>query len=187
MTDKDKRVVIREFVEPGAENIGEHNVALNNEKYKEAMLAFPVPCTDIIAINRAERVFYLAHRNILPKKTWWCFGGRTMRGESWTASALRKMKLETGLELTADRLTMIAFHRYVMVLREQVPHEAGADNPVVVFTFEPTAEELALMTEKLDKKEYLDQGLRAFTREQMIDEGVQPEIIALYGDVFGTE
>lgn len=180
-----KGIVMREFVEPGAEDIGRHNVALNDEKYREAMLAFPVACTDIIAINRRQRVFYLAHRNILPKKTWWCFGGRTLRGETWFASAIRKMKLETGLELSADRLTPIAFHRYIMKTRQQMPQEAGADNPVVVFIFEPTSVELDIMFGNLDQKEYLDGGIRSFTREQMIAANVEPEILALHHDVFG--
>ncbi len=183
-SEKPIKLMFAEFVEAGAEHISKHNLGLNDEVYEVMMRCIPVICTDIVAINRAERVFYLAHRNVLPKKTWWCFGGRTLRGESWFASAIRKMKLETGLELSADRLTPIAFHRYIVKTRQQMPQEAGSDNPVVVFIFEPTPEELEIITSKLDKKEYLDQGLRAFTREQMIEANVEPEILALYGYVF---
>ena len=183
--DMESNIVFRECVEQGAEKISERNVKLDDEQYERAMLAFPVLCADVLPINRERKVVYLAPRNLRPKRGWWTLGGRVLRGEPFIEAARRKLKQEAGLEIEAARLMQIAFHRYVCVDREQVPHDTGTDTPTMIFIFEPTEEELDVMSSKLDPKEYEgSKGMREFTRHAMVDAQVDPHLVVLYDQIF---
>lgn len=177
-----KPIKVRECIEPGAENVSRYNAKLDDEQYERAMLAFPVMCVDIIAINREWETFYLLPRILIPKKGWWCIGGRVLRGEPLIVAALRKLKQEVGLEINGDRLSLVAFHRYITKQRQQQPRETGADTPTWVYCFEPTPAERVIMNANLDPREYLTDGLREFTRDQMT--GLDPALIMLYDDIF---
>lgn len=176
----------REYVEPGAETIGRHNVRLDDAKYEEAMRAFPVLCADVLPIDRGRGRLYLATRSLEPKRGWWNIGGRVLRGEPIVTAALRKLREEAGLEVSADRLELVAMHRYVCTTREQHPREAGTDCPTFVFIFEPTVEELEIMHRSLDRNEYQNEkGMRAFAREDLLAVGADPALVQLYDDLFG--
>lgn len=161
---------------------------LSDEAYAQALQVFVPLCADIVPINRAKRIFYLAPRRLKPMNGWWLIGGRMTPGETKIEAAARKFKAETGLAISQDRFKLVAFLEYRCKDRQQEPQEIGCHSICATFTVELTPDELASIPGNLDEREYdKDVGLSAFDRERLVKEKVFPSFIDLYDQVFGQK
>lgn len=151
--------------------------------YAQAIESLIIVCTDIVFINRQHKTLYLVKRKAKPSATWYMFGGRMKRGETETEAALRNLKKETGLTLTADRLTYWNIGRFWWKDRQQEPQDRGVDALAFMFIVEPTAEELAAI--QLDPEEYeAEIGVRAFSQDELAAEKVHPIFLEIYNAIF---
>ena len=158
-------------------------VRLSDDEYEKVLRCLVLACTDIVIIDRDKQIFYLANRISKPMTGWWWIGGRMGAGETKEEAAMRNFKRETGLNLSSDRLRLVAVFDYFWKDRQQVPQEVGCHMLAYTFVVELTAEELAAIG--LEKSEYeASAGLTAFNREQLIKEKVFPAILDLYDLIF---
>lgn len=59
----------------------------------------PIPCVDVV-LRHEEKVFLCKRVNKPAQGLWWLPGGRVMKGELLQDAARRKVKEETGFEIT---------------------------------------------------------------------------------------
>ncbi len=158
---------------------------LDNAEYERALRAFPIPCVDVIFINRARRFFYLAERVVEPARGWWWVGGRMYQGESYEETAIRKVRDETSVVLTPDRLIDLkSVARYFWSVRQQEPRDVGCDCIGFMYAAELTADELTRASAGLVNTEYRPNSLTAFDRRGFEGTNVRPTILDHYALVF---
>lgn len=74
------------------------------DKYMQIIEVLPILCVDIIIKNyKGEHLLIQRAREPL-KGQWWVIGGRVLKGETLKNAAIRKIKEETGLDLTDVKL-----------------------------------------------------------------------------------
>ena len=174
-------ILIKSFKEDGYSPIT--HIRLSEEEYSRALSCFTPACTDVVPIDVDRKNIYLANRISKPMTGWWWIGGRMCAGETKEEAAMRNFERETGLNLSSDRLRLVAVFDYFWKDRQQVPQEVGCHMLAYTFVVELTAEELAAIG--LEKSEYeASAGLTAFNREQLIKEKVFPAILDLYDLIF---
>ncbi|MFA5061777.1 MAG: NUDIX hydrolase [Patescibacteria group bacterium] len=149
-----------------------------DQLFEPIKLLMPIYVVDIVGVNKAAKLFYLATRRCQPRRGAWWFGGRAGKDELPKNAAIRKLNEELGLAVSPDRLEMVAavFH-YI--------NEPGslATQPALQFAFELTPEELASI--KLDPGEYdVQLGVAAYDRERLVAESVHETVIAMYDAMF---
>lgn len=67
--------------------------------YRKIHASIPIPCVDIVILNKEGQVL-LCHRSNKPaQRVWWFPGGGILKGETMREAVLRKVKEETGLEV----------------------------------------------------------------------------------------
>ncbi len=174
--------LVRTYTENGYQAI--LPLRLADDEYGRALQCFVPACTDIVPVDTRSRIIYLARRASKPMTGWWWIGGRMAVHETKEEAAIRNFKRETGLEITADRLRLVAVFDYFCKDRAQAPQDIGCHMLGYTFTVELTAEEIALAATNLDKVEYEAAGIIAFNREQLVDVSVFPAILDLYDHVF---
>lgn len=176
-------ILVDSYTEEGYQEIP--SVYLPEEEYGRALQCFVPACCDVLIINREQGLFYLAYRKRKPMVGFWWIGGRMAPCETKEEAAIRNFKRETGLELTADRLRLIAVFDYRWKDREQEPQIMGCHTVVYTFIVELSNEELAFVSSHLDEGEYKKEiGLVAFNREQLIKKQVIHPVIKLYDYLF---
>lgn len=182
-SSKKKYPLIRSYVQDSTTVIP--TVFLTDEEYGRALQCFVPACTDIVPVNFAERLFYLAERQVKPMTGMWWIGGRMKPGEAIEVAAIRNFKRETQVELAQDRLQLAGIFDYIWKDRAQPPQNIGCHMLGITYVVQLNAEELFLASEHLEKVEYASgSGLRAYSRADLVREQVFPTILDLYDDVF---
>lgn len=177
------RPLVRSYKEKNANKIP--NVYLPNDAYGEALQCFVPMCTDIVPIDRAQQLIYLASRKAKPMTGLWWIGGRMKPGELKEEAAIRNFKRETQLELTYERFQLAGVFEYIWKDRAQPPQDMGCHMCAFTYTVELSASELRAASANLEKNEYeASFGLQAFSREDLIRNQVFPAILDLYETVF---
>jgi ADP-ribose pyrophosphatase YjhB (NUDIX family) len=60
----------------------------------------PICCVDTFVYHFEKRAYLMIQRTAPPAKgLWWMPGGRVLKGESFYESAIRKVKIESGLDI----------------------------------------------------------------------------------------
>lgn len=176
-------VIVRTYTEDGYQAISP--VRLSDDEYGRGLQCLVPACTDIVPVNMHQRVIYLARRASKPMTGWWWIGGRMDAYETKEEAAVRNFWRETGLELTPDRLVLVAIFDCRWRNRAQEPQEIGCHILGYTFVVELTSEEMVSVGTNLEKVEYeASAGLTAFSREQLVSERVFPAILDLYDHVF---
>ena len=67
--------------------------------YRQILPVMPIPCVDLLVVDRLRNILLLKRRNEPAKGLWWVPGGRVHMGETRAASAARKLREECGLDL----------------------------------------------------------------------------------------
>lgn len=70
------------------------------KEYQKILEVLPILCVDIIAENSKGEYLLIKRANEPKKDVWWVIGGRVLKGETLEQGARRKVKEETGLEIT---------------------------------------------------------------------------------------
>lgn len=141
---------------------------------------------DVLLINWQRRTCWLAKRKIYPMRGIWQFGGRRNWGETPLEAIRRCFKREAGLDLLLGRFLFLAHVEYLWREREQPPQDRGVHCSADQFALAVTDEEVALVRTGLEKGEYdREFGLREYTREQMVAEGLHQALIDAFDLVFG--
>ena len=70
--------------------------------YRKILSLMPVPCVDLLVVDRAQRVLLLKRRNEPAKGLWWVPGGRVHFDELRIAAAHRKLQEECGLKAQVE-------------------------------------------------------------------------------------
>ncbi len=150
------------------------SVFLPNEEYSRGLSCFVSACADIVPINKAKRIIYLAHRASKPMIGWWWIGGRMAPHETKEEAAVRNFNRETGVELLRSRLKLAAILDYRWKDRAQEPQEIGCHMLGYTFTVELAEDELA----------FERAGLSAFNRERLVKENIFLAILDFYDYIF---
>ncbi|OGY98976.1 MAG: hypothetical protein A2945_03985 [Candidatus Liptonbacteria bacterium RIFCSPLOWO2_01_FULL_52_25] len=157
---------------------------LTDEEYEKVLRSKVLACTDVVFVNRRKRTFYLAWRKALPMTGWFWMGGN--RGginapltKGLVAVILDETKLTT---ITPDRLILRGLMEYFWKDRAQAPQHLGCHMLGLTFSADITEDEARAIT--LDPKEYGEDELREFTREDLVRERVFPNVIDMYDLVF---
>jgi len=144
------------------------SVRLSDEEYGRGLLCFVPACADIVPIDEAKRIIYLARRASKPMVGWWWIGGRMAPHETKEEAAVGNFKRETGIELSRGRLKLATILDYRWEDRAQEPQEVGCHMLAYTFTVELTEDELASST--------------AFNRKRLVAEKVFPAIFEICAD-----
>jgi len=148
---------------------------LSDEEYERATRALIIVCTDVGLIDVRSKTIWLARRSSRPAQNqWWFIGGRTRIGETETESIQRCFKRETGLLIPKNRFNFVCMNRFFWKDRQQLPHEAGCDCLAYTMALQLSHEERAQIV--LDRNEYQDGGLRAFSYDSLKAEGIHQYI-----------
>lgn len=65
--------------------------------YAEIVKSMPIPCVDLVVMDKAGRILLLKRKNEPASNQWWFPGGRVLFGELRSDAARRKIKEECGL------------------------------------------------------------------------------------------
>ena len=65
--------------------------------YAEIVKSMPIPCVDLVVMDKACRILLLKRKNEPASNQWWFPGGRVHFGELRSEAARRKLKEECGL------------------------------------------------------------------------------------------
>ncbi|TSC79454.1 MAG: hypothetical protein G01um101429_441 [Parcubacteria group bacterium Gr01-1014_29] len=156
--------------------------------YSHALDMFVIVCVDAVLVNREHKTIYLARRRAKPMQGWWVVGGRMRAGEKEQDAIRRKFLQETSVDVDPARFEFLRMNRYFWKDRQQEPQENGNDSLAYTFAIELTKQELRQVSENLERNEYeASGGLREFTREELIEEGIHEAIIDLYDQIYKNE
>lgn len=161
---------------------------LSDAEYAAAISGFVIYCVDVILIDRERKVFYLARRRSKPMgDRYWVIGGRVLVGQTAHEAVCSKLRGETQLTVAEERLEFVTCIEYRWKDRQQTPQDAGCHAFAQIFALEVSDEELATANSNLDPNEYhTEEGLRAFTRDDLVNEGTFESLVYLYDKVFET-
>ena len=67
------------------------------ELYNQITQVMPIPCVDLLVIDKTEKILMIKRKNLPAQGKWWFPGGRVFHGELRKNAALRKLKEECGL------------------------------------------------------------------------------------------
>lgn len=175
------KVSSRSYTEDGYQAIPK--LRLSDEEYARALQRLIPVCADIVVIDREKQAIYLAPRTAKPGTGLWWIGGGIAAGTSKEDGAADNFKRETKLELPPERFQLVAANDYRFKDRAQEPSDIGCHMFGYIFTVELTDEEHAAMT--LDPGEYAEgQGLRPYSREELVQANVRQPVLDLYDDLF---
>lgn len=76
---------------------------IESSVYEIIKKSMPIPCVDLIVIDRNGNILMLLRKNDPAKGQWWFPGGRVLFNETRVDTACRKLKEECGLEATQIR------------------------------------------------------------------------------------
>lgn len=109
--------------------------------YRQILPVIPIPCVDLLIVDREKRVLLVKRRNEPAKGLWWLPGGRVHIGEMRATAAVRKLHEECGLkvfenppiELSTEDLMLPNGHgaiSHVIVTVYQI--EVNSNAPIVL-------------------------------------------------------
>lgn len=173
------------YVEPCAEHLPKGH-RMTNDAYANATANLIIVSTDAVIIDSARMTMWLAVRAQKPAdKLWWWIGGTLRRGFTAEDGMAEKFFAETALRVDPTRFEFIAMVRYWWKDRAQEPEDTGSDNLAYTYYIELSPEDRAVVAANLDANEYdRASGLREFTREDLVHEGVHPVIVDVYDAIF---
>ncbi len=176
-------ILVQDFREPGFAPF--KKTFLSDDAYAEALSAMLPMCVDAVPIRRTAREILLSRRSILPAKDWWWIGGRMCAGgETKEEAMVRIFKQDTGLELNAERFTLVAVLDHQWKDRQQFPQNRGSHTPAYTFIVELSADEEEVAAANLETKEYVSHVLRGFNYTQIVQTGMLPQVLAVYDHIF---
>lgn len=73
---------------------------IESSVYEIIKKSMPIPCVDLIVIDKSGNILMLLRNNDPAKGQWWFPGGRVLFNETRLDAAHRKLKEECGLEAT---------------------------------------------------------------------------------------
>lgn len=171
------------YVEHGAEELPK-GAWMPVEVYSTAMTSFILVCTDAMIVDCASRtVFFPCYINKPASGLFWNIGGTLHRGREARAGMAATFFCETHLRVEPGRFRFVAVVRYWWKDRAQNPEDIGSDNLAYTYYIELSPEDRAFVAANLDVEEY-DRGLRKFTREDLVREGVHQVILDTYDAIF---
>lgn len=110
--------------------------------YRRIVDVLPIACVDVVLRVRG-RGFLLVRRGQEPLKgSWWVVGGRILQGETAVQAAVRKTRMEVGVDLTGAELRFRGYYEDVF---ESSPFGPGPYHTVSL-VFEAVLEELPSVT-----------------------------------------
>lgn len=65
--------------------------------YAKIIESMPIPCVDLVVMDRVGRILLLKRKNEPASNQWWFPGGRVLFGELRPDAARRKLRQECGL------------------------------------------------------------------------------------------
>lgn len=176
-------ILVRSYKEEGCQPIPV--IRLTDEENERARQRYTIGCSDVVIIDPASRVIYLAPRALKPKAGHWVIGGARHPNHSPAEAAAANLKRETKLDLPVDRFTLVAVLDYQCHDRQEEPQDMGCHTCAHTFTVELSADELATVTGNLEQVEYrAGAGLIPFNRARLINEKVDPAMLDLYDHIF---
>ncbi len=160
-------------------------VRLGDAAYGLALQSFPVVCTDAVIYDSRRRTIFLAKRKSKPMTGWWVIGGRTLAGETMRESINRCFMRETKFDIGSLQFDYVCTNEYIWKDRQQVPQAIGCHCLARTFKIELSAVNRELVESNLECNEYdKSMGLREFTREDLVSEGVYSAILDVYDLIF---
>ena len=175
--------LIKSYTEDGF--IPPNGQYLLESDYANAIQSLVVVCTDVVIIDRAKKLIYLAYRKAKPMNSYWWIGGRMKAGETKEESAIRCVMRETGVDLSQESLSFVALLDFRFKDRQQIPQTISCHTLSYVFSVELTAEEIASAALHLDTDEYeSDISLQGYTREELVSKNVFPAVLDVYDTIF---
>lgn len=141
---------MKHVAEQRKENFCKHQ--FSNEIYSQILDSLAVGCADSILI--CEDKILLVKRNIDPRAGHWAIvGGRMLAGESPVDTAIRKLYLETGLEIkNPERYIFLETYSMYYSLRQQEPKNNGSHTLNFTYVLSISEEEKKRLS--LVKSEY---------------------------------
>jgi len=159
-------------------------IYLNDAEYEQAMRAFIILCSDVVFINHAQRIVYLAERIVEPVKGLWWIGGRVLRGETFETAAVRKIHEECGIKVAEDRLKFVEIIRHMSAMRKQHPQNVGADTMTFTYFVEIQPEEVVEANLALSPTEYAPASLLPYDVSRLKEIGVHQQVLDICSLIF---
>jgi hypothetical protein len=157
---------------------------ISQEAYSEVVQKSIVPCTDVVFLNKKEKVLYLGKRSVLPMKGIWFMGGRMFFNDrSPQESIARCVEMETGVRIKLERFEFICTNLYSWIKVAQ--GDFPGKNLGLTYGCDITAAEVEQISHGLSATEYDKEfGLQRFDRARLVDAKVHPAIIDIYDQLF---
>ncbi|MEK7072293.1 MAG: NUDIX hydrolase, partial [Patescibacteria group bacterium] len=92
---------------------------LSKEIFDKVIQTWPRLCADVVIVDRKHKLLYLPLRKSNPTG-YWFIGGSIVARESEWAAAIRKLRVETGLNITPDRLSLVWLKRYIFTFSDSL-------------------------------------------------------------------
>lgn len=153
---------------------------LDDECYERSVRANVNPCTDCAIVDPEKKTIFLPTRSADTASGVWFIGG------VWKAqvSAIENMVIcfnrETGSDVMQDRFARVPFVDE-NGLPPQTLWSTGRNDLHFFYSIVLSPEEREIVAKNLDKFEYDEtEGLREFTREQLIKEDARDIVIDCY-------
>ena len=178
---------VQNFVDSDEHRKGWVGKRLSDDEMRAMIARAPIPCTDIMMYNPANHTIMPCWRKAEPKSGWWYVGGTRQAGLMPEEAAADSVKRETKLEIEPSRFEFLGNTEMVCESRGwPAPlegEERGIHYTIMVFALAVTPDEAAQI--RLDPSEY-DQakGIREASREQIVEEGLRPELLVAYDHIF---
>lgn len=128
----------------------------------------PIPCVDILVINKKTQQVYLPTRSAKSASGLWFIGGMLTRDLEPQDAAVKILLRETGLTIDSSRLSLLAVNRFVWDKGGNNDIDKGRVDINFCFTLDASQDEIDFMTSDLDESEYDRRtGFTAFTRPEL--------------------
>ncbi len=75
---------------------------IKDSLYAEIVQSMPIPCVDLVVMDRSGRILLLKRKNEPAANQWWFPGGRVLFGEMRLEAAKRKLVEECGLSAESE-------------------------------------------------------------------------------------
>lgn len=138
---------------------------MSDSALAESLSARPAVNSDVVFCSTEKKTIFVPYRQTLPAEGYWFVGGARKMGETAFTTIIRRIKVETGLEITEDRLSPVTTIEYVWDYRSEEPTSDGRHDINTIFSLELTPEELSAATDKLSLTPEYDvaKGITAFS------------------------
>ena len=97
--------------------------------YQEIISVMPIPCVDLLVVDKTGKILLLKRKNEPEKGKWWFPGGRVHFGETRQAADIRKLKEECGL--VAENVTEVGTYDVIL----DMPNMKGQSHGITTLFF----------------------------------------------------